>query len=159
MLYRDTQSKSGSPAYTKGRNCSTTMARRYLADRDAVSRSMEVRKDQRTWRFKGRQSCCASTCQRSRPTARRARHWLFAQIGVEQGNTEMVIGLIPARPDTHYWHRDIAGAASIFFLKGRLKFGNVGQPAPFPSCLVVWGGSDEVITAIQAAIPEAWLSR
>jgi hypothetical protein len=39
-----------------------------------------------------------------------------------------------------------------------LKCGNVDVPAPFPSCLVVWGGSDEVITAIQAALPEAWLS-
>jgi hypothetical protein len=48
---------------------------------------------QRTWRFKGRQSGCARTCQRSRPMARRARHWLFAQIGVEQGNAEIVIGL------------------------------------------------------------------
>jgi len=28
-----------------------------------------------------------------------------------------------------------------------------------PSCLVVWGASDEVMTALQAALPEAWLSR
>jgi hypothetical protein len=29
----------------------------------------------------------------------------------------------------------------------------------YPSCLVVWGVSVEVMTAIQAALPEAWLSR
>ena len=70
----------------------------------------------------------------------------------------MVVGLLPARPDTRYWHRDIAGAASVFFLKGRLKFGNAEQVAPFPSCLVLWGASDKVMTAIQAALPEVWLS-
>ena len=82
-----------------------------------------------------------------------------AKAEVEQGNAEVVIGLIPARTDTEYWHRDIVGSASVLFLKGRLKFGNTEQVAPFPSCLVVWGGSDEVITAIQTEIPEAWLSR
>jgi hypothetical protein len=119
----------------------------------------EGRKDQRTRRGKGRQSCCESTCHRSRPVARRARHWLFAQIRVEQGNAEVVIGLIPTLPDTRYWHRDVAGSASVFFLKGRLRFGNAEQVAPFPSCLVIWGGSDEVIAAIQAALPGAWLSQ
>jgi transcriptional regulator with XRE-family HTH domain len=78
---------------------------------------------------------------------------------VDQGNADMVIGILPARLDTRYAHRDIKGSASVFFLKGRLNFGNVGQPAPFPSCLVVWGASDEVMTAIQAVLPDAWLSR
>src|SRR5262249_14326788 len=82
-----------------------------------------------------------------------------AKAEVAQGNAEVVIALLPARPDTSYWHRDVAGSASVFFLQGRLKFGNADQVAPFPSCLVVWDGSDEVITAIQAALPEAWLSR
>jgi hypothetical protein len=46
----------------------------------------------------------------------------------------------------------------VFFLKGRLKFGNTEQVAPFPSCLVLWGGSDEVLTTIQAAFPASWMS-
>jgi phage N-6-adenine-methyltransferase len=82
-----------------------------------------------------------------------------AKAEVERGNAEMVVGLVPARPDTAYWHRDIAGSASVFFLKGRLKFGNAEQVAPFPSCLVVWGGSDDLVTKLQAALPEAWLSQ
>src|SRR5262252_2523854 len=94
------------------------------------------------------------------PYGRSIHHWTAkAKAEVAQGNAELVIGLIPARPDTLYWHRDVAGSASIFFLKGRLKFGNAEQVAPFPSCLVVWGGSDEVATAIQSAFPEAWLSQ
>jgi transcriptional regulator with XRE-family HTH domain len=94
------------------------------------------------------------------PYGRSLSRWTAkAKVEVEQGNAEMVIALLPARPDTHYWHRDIAGSTSVFFLKGRLKFGNTEQVAPFPSCLVLWGGSEEVITAIQVALPEAWLSR
>jgi transcriptional regulator with XRE-family HTH domain len=94
------------------------------------------------------------------PYNRSLHNWTAkAKAEVEQGNAGMVIGLLPARPDTKYWHRDVAGSASIFFLKGRLKFGNVGKPAPFPSCLAVWGGSDDLATKLQAAIPEAWLSR
>jgi len=94
------------------------------------------------------------------PYGRSIHHWTAkAKSEVEQGNAELVVGLIPARPDTIYWHRDVAGSASIFFLKGRLKFGNVEQVAPFPSCLVVWGGSDEVIRAIETVLPDAWLSQ
>ena len=94
------------------------------------------------------------------PYGRSLAQWTAkAKLEVEQGNAEVIVGLLPARPDTVYWHRDIAGSANIFFLKGRLKFGNTEQVAPFPSCLILWGGSDEVITAMQAALPEAWLSR
>jgi phage N-6-adenine-methyltransferase len=82
-----------------------------------------------------------------------------AKAEAEKGRTDMVVALLPARPDTAYWHRDIARSASVLFLRGRLKFGEANQVAPFPSCLVIWGGSDEMITAIQAALPAAWLSR
>jgi hypothetical protein len=94
------------------------------------------------------------------PYGRSLSRWTAkAKAEVEQGNAEVVVGLLPARPDTAYWHQDIAGSASIFFLKGRLKFGNTEQVAPFPSCLVVWGASEEVMAAIQAVLHEAWLSR
>jgi hypothetical protein len=72
---------------------------------------------------------------------------------------EVVIGLLPARPDTRYWHRDIVGSASVFFLQGRLRFGNTKQITPLPSCLVVWGGSDDLLTKLQNVLPAAWLSR
>ena len=93
------------------------------------------------------------------PYGRSIHNWTAkAKAEVAQGNADVIIGLLPARPDTRYWHRDVAGSASVFFLKGRLKFGGVKQSAPFPSCLVVWGGSDELVTKLQAALPEAWLS-
>jgi hypothetical protein len=93
------------------------------------------------------------------PYGRSIHHWTAkAKAEVAQGNAEVVVGLVPARPDTRYWHRDIAGSASVFFLKGRLKFGCSEQVAPFPSCLVVWGGSDDLLTKLQTILPEAWLS-
>ena len=51
--------------------------------------------------------------------------------------------LIPSRTDTSYWHDYIFNNAEIEFLRGRLKFevdGVSGDPAPFPSALVIYKG-------------------
>jgi phage N-6-adenine-methyltransferase len=53
-----------------------------------------------------------------------------------QGAT--VVCLVPARTDTAYWHRVVAHASEIRFLKGRLKFGGAPNGAPFPSAVVVF---------------------
>ena len=51
----------------------------------------------------------------------------------------VVAMLIPARTDTRTFHNDILPYASeIRFVKGRLKFGNQTNPAPFPSMIVVF---------------------
>lgn len=49
-----------------------------------------------------------------------------------------VVMLIPARPDTKYFHEYIYGKADIRFIKGRLKFGDSKNPAPFPSMVVIF---------------------
>ena len=50
-----------------------------------------------------------------------------------------VVCLIPARTDTKYWHEYIfTYAAEIRFIKGRIKFGNSKNSAPFPSALVIF---------------------
>ena len=54
------------------------------------------------------------------------------------GNT--VVMLLPARTDTRWFHEFIYGKAEIRFVRGRLKFGNATNSAPFPSMVVVWGG-------------------
>ena len=51
----------------------------------------------------------------------------------------LVVMLIPARTDTRWFHDYIYGKAEIRFIKGRLKFGNAKQSAPFPSMVVVYG--------------------
>jgi site-specific DNA-methyltransferase (adenine-specific) len=52
-------------------------------------------------------------------------------------NTKVVM-LIPARTDTVYFHRFIYKVAEIRFVKGRLKFGNARNSAPFPSMVVIY---------------------
>lgn len=49
-----------------------------------------------------------------------------------------VVMLIPARTDTKYFHDFIYNKAEIRFIKGRLKFGNANNSAPFPSMVVVF---------------------
>jgi site-specific DNA-methyltransferase (adenine-specific) len=62
---------------------------------------------------------------------------------VKHGST--VVCLIPARPDTKVWQDLIfAHADQVCFIKGRLKFGNSKDAAPFPSALVVFGGSRDL---------------
>lgn len=49
-----------------------------------------------------------------------------------------VVMLIPARTDTKYFHEYIYGKAEIRFIKGRLKFGDSKNSAPFPSMVVIF---------------------
>ena len=47
--------------------------------------------------------------------------------------------LIPARTDTSYFHDYIYGKAKeIRFIRGRLKFGECKNAAPFPSMVVIF---------------------
>lgn len=54
------------------------------------------------------------------------------------GGASVVVALLPARTDTRWWHDYIQGKAEVHFIKGRLKFGNQKNSAPFPSCVVVF---------------------
>ena len=53
----------------------------------------------------------------------------------QKGKT--VVFLIPSRTDTRWWH-DYCMKGQIRFIKGRLKFGNAKNSAPFPSCVVIF---------------------
>lgn len=50
--------------------------------------------------------------------------------------------LLPARTDTKWFHNYIYGKAEIRFIKGRLKFGDSKNSAPFPSMVVVFNRGD-----------------
>jgi phage N-6-adenine-methyltransferase len=52
-----------------------------------------------------------------------------------QGAT--VVCLVPSRTDTKWWH-EYAMQGQIEFIKGRLKFGDAKNSAPFPSAIVVF---------------------
>ncbi len=46
--------------------------------------------------------------------------------------------LIPSRTDTAYFHDWMYGKAELRFVRGRLKFGDGKNPAPFPSMVAVF---------------------
>ncbi len=91
------------------------------------------------------------------PYGRALRLWTAkARTEVASGNARLVVGLLPARTDTRWWHQDVARSAAVFFLRGRLSFGDSGQAAPFPSALAVWGATAAELVALRAGLPDAW---
>ena len=48
-----------------------------------------------------------------------------------------VVCLVPARTDTKWWH-EYAMKGDIEFIRGRLKFGDAKNSAPFPSAVVIF---------------------
>lgn len=62
------------------------------------------------------------------------RGWL--ERGLE---AELAVFLLPARTDTKWFHEIVLpNADEIRFIKGRLRFGNATNSAPFPSMVVVF---------------------
>lgn len=49
-----------------------------------------------------------------------------------------VVLLVHARTDTRYFHDWIYGKAELRFVRGRLKFGDGRQSAPFPSLVAIY---------------------
>lgn len=69
------------------------------------------------------------------PYGRGIKDWIEkAYRESEKGAT--VVCLIPARTDTIYWHDYCMKSSSITLIKGRVKFGEGKNSAPFPSALV-----------------------
>ena len=59
-----------------------------------------------------------------------------ALLEIEKGNTYLAIFLVPARVDTKWFQELIYGKHAYKFIKGRLKFGDSTNSAPFPSMLI-----------------------
>ena len=51
-----------------------------------------------------------------------------------------VVMLIPSRTDTRWWHDYVMAADEIRFIKGRLKFDDQRNSAPFPSAIIIFRG-------------------
>lgn len=76
-------------------------------------------------------------CWMNPPYGRGIGEWIKKAYESAQ-NGATVVCLLPARVDTRWWHDYCAKAAEIYFVKGRLKFGNAKDNAPFPSAVVVF---------------------
>ena len=75
-------------------------------------------------------------CFMNPPYGREIIHWMRkAHESSLQGAT--VVCLVPARTDTKWWH-EYAMKGEIEFIRGRLKFGDAKNSAPFPSAVVIF---------------------
>ena len=72
------------------------------------------------------------------PYGRQIKDWVKKSYEESQKGNTTVVMLIPARTDTIYFHEYIYHKAEIRFIKGRLKFGNAKNSAPFPSMVAIF---------------------
>lgn len=72
------------------------------------------------------------------PYGRGLRNWL--EKAHQEAKTKTVVMLLPSRTDT-VWFHDYAIHHKITFIRGRLKYGNGTNPAPFGSLILEMGVS------------------
>tara|TARA_Y100001938_G_scaffold151067_1_gene245639 strand:- start:2418 stop:2912 length:495 start_codon:yes stop_codon:yes gene_type:complete len=75
------------------------------------------------------------------PYGREINSWIKKSFDESKNENTTVVMLIPARTDTRYWHDYVMKAKEVHFVKGRLKFGDSTNSAPFPSAVVVFSNS------------------
>lgn len=72
------------------------------------------------------------------PYGRPIGAWVQKAHDEVQGGGMIAVLLLPARTDTKWFHDFIYGQAEIRFIRGRLKFGDSKNSAPFPSMIVIF---------------------
>lgn len=75
-------------------------------------------------------------CWMNPPYGREIVRWV--KKAAESGT--LVVGLLPARTDTVWFHTYVLPCAQIRFIKGRIHFvGYATDRPPYPSLLAIWG--------------------
>ena len=71
------------------------------------------------------------------PPYSQIKHWVAK---AANSTKAIIVMLIPARTDTRWFHEFIYhnNKAEIRFIKGRLKFSNSKNSAPFPSMIIIF---------------------
>ena len=73
------------------------------------------------------------------PYGREIKNWVKKCYIESMQKDTNVVALLPARTDTEWFHTYIYNKAKeIRFVKGRLKFGDSKNSAPFPSMVVIF---------------------
>src|SRR5688500_3675201 len=71
------------------------------------------------------------------PYGREIRKWI--QKGYEENlKGKIIVFLLPSRTDTTWWHDFVMKATEIRFIRGRLKFDDQRNSAPFPSAIAIF---------------------
>ena len=112
----------------------------------------------------GLRQAWSGTCWMNPPYGRVIGMWV-EKVHTESAGGGLVVGLLPARTDTSWWHDHVMKAREIRLLRGRLTFVGASAPAPFPSAIAIFDrwrrwttaphvyGWDWRATARQAANP------
>lgn len=75
------------------------------------------------------------------PPYSKIKDWVAKAFYETRNDNTLVVLLIPSRTDTKYYHDYIYNRAEVRFIKGRLRFGDSKNSAPFPSMLVIFRGA------------------
>ena len=62
----------------------------------------------------------------------------------QAGKAQLIVALVPARVDTRWFQDHVAKADLCWFIRGRLRFGESRNSAPFPSALAFWFGLERL---------------
>lgn len=76
-------------------------------------------------------------CWMNPPYGREIGKWVAKAARTASEGHGTVVCLVPARTDTRWWH-DYCMVATVRFIRGRLKFGDSKNSAPFPSAIVIF---------------------
>ena len=79
------------------------------------------------------------TCWMNPPYGRGISAWVL-KAAEERMRGTTTVALLPARTDTAWWQDWVAPHAEVHYLRGRLKFGDGKNSAPFPSAIAIYHG-------------------
>ena len=80
-------------------------------------------------------------CWMNPPYGRELPKWIEKAYKECKFSNVTTVCLIPVRSDTKWWHQYVMKAHEVRLIEGRVKFGGK-DAAPFPSCLVVFHGTE-----------------
>lgn len=74
------------------------------------------------------------------PPYSKVKDWIKKAYEESQKENTIVVALVPSRTDTQWFHDYCYNkkGVEIRFLRGRLKFSNSKNSAPFPSCIIIF---------------------
>ena len=86
------------------------------------------------------------------PYGRAIGQWIQKAYHEAKCGNATVVCLIPSRTDTAYWHDFVMKSTQIIFVRGRLRFSESSNSAPFPSAVVVFEATNVGLVPSIAAI-------
>lgn len=72
--------------------------------------------------------------------------WMAKAYGAARDDGAIVVCLVPSRTDTEWWH-SYAMRGEIRFIRGRIRFSDSEDNAPFPSAVIVFRPTQFVLTS------------